>query len=142
MEILRKALYGLLYYLLKAINSVDKVDGHERRMLEEDDDETQCISIFFGDLYISCPFCGEDVPGVSLGIHTVEDTENEPEDDLPNLTQLGVIGYPCGDIVYSPCLTEKIAAIMNAHETDTVRLSMFHNLVACEEHGVDYPNQS
>lgn len=98
--------------------------------------------IDFGMLAICCPKCEQECTGVFVGMTTLEDERIEPLDGLPPLTQMGVVAYPCGDIFCSACLTERIALILNARDTHSLKLGMFHNLISCEEHGVDYPGQS
>lgn len=97
--------------------------------------------ISFGMVAIDCPGCHVSFGGVSVGLTTAE-SEEPSEDGLPNLMQMGVVAYPCGHVFGSPCLTDKVARILNARDEDSLRLGMFHNLISCEEHGVEFPEQS
>ena len=99
--------------------------------------------VYFGMLTISCPRCDTECGGVFLAMTTLEDDDPDQEiGELPNMMQVGVVAYPCGDLFATPCLTEKVAKILNAREEGKLRVSMFHNLISCEEHGVEYPGQS
>lgn len=105
------------------------------------EDTSQAVEVLFypidfGMLGIDCPNCNAECTGVFVGMTTVED-EYEPEtvDGLANLVQMGVVQYPCGHIFVSPCLTDKIARILNDRENNELRLEAFVNLIECDEHG-------
>jgi hypothetical protein len=102
--------------------------------------------IDFGMLGISCPKCNMETSGVFVGMTTLDLVEQEEvimvENPLDAMVTVGVVAYPCGDIYCSPCLATKVGEILNARETDSLRLHMFMNLISCEEHGVAYPEQS
>jgi len=95
-------------------------------------------SVYMGNAVISCPQCSEPTEEVLMGLATLEDSEEERgEDGLPNMIQMGVISFPCGDTFCSACFTNKVANILNAKEEGRLQLSMLINLVECEEHGSD-----
>lgn len=93
--------------------------------------------IDLGDFQIECPQCGERDHAILVGLALNQDQESE-EGDLFPLTAMGMVAYPCGDILYSPCLTDKVARILNASDTHTLRFEMVKDLARCDVHGVSH----
>jgi hypothetical protein len=102
---------------------------------EDPDTSTITLREFdLGDLMIKCPNCDEDDHVFLVGLTLYQSDEDKA--DHFDITTVGMIAYTCGCIVHSICLTDKVAAILDASEAHTLTIDMLTNLDRCEEHGV------
>lgn len=85
-----------------------------------------------GDFQIECPHCGERDDTFLVGLSLWQYDEEEHYD----ITTVGMLAFTCGEIIYSACLTDKVAGILNASDNYTLTFDMLTNLMVCEEHGV------
>lgn len=100
-----------------------------------DDGQVTLREFDLGDVLIECPECGEVDNIFLVGIALYQDDEDNEEETF-DITTIGMIAYACGDVVYSICLTDKVAAILNASDNHTLTLDMLANINTCDEHGV------
>jgi hypothetical protein len=89
--------------------------------------------IHLGDLSIPCPLCDSEVDLIQVGMGSVEDRETG-EGEFNDVIQIGVVYYLCGHVLYSPCLVNRVALILNAEESGALPPMLFDNLTYCEEH--------
>lgn len=88
----------------------------------------------FGDLEMECPQCNTLSNEIAIGIGLAEDKESG-EGEINDIQSIGVVTYPCGHAIYSRCLTDKIAIILNEGDKGHLFPEMFAHLTYCEEHG-------
>jgi hypothetical protein len=89
--------------------------------------------IHLGDLSIPCPLCDTEVDLIQVGMGSVEDRDSG-EGDFNEVVQLGVIYYLCGHVIYSPCLVDKVATILNAEDIGKLAPKLFDDLHYCKTH--------
>jgi hypothetical protein len=97
--------------------------------------------IHFGDLSIPCPLCGSEVDNIMVGMGTVEDADNS-EGPVNDLYSIGVLYYPCGHVIHSMCLADKVANILNAEDIGKLEPGLFQDITYCAVHGGDDNGES
>lgn len=144
--LLAKLIEVLNVVVFKLVNwrdrGADFIEDEEEPEVNQDEatnpDDTQITlrEIEFGDAQIKCPECGDIdyVFLVGLGVSQYDDEDNE--EDTFDIDTVGMVAYTCGDIVYSKCLTDKVAAILNASDSGVLTIDMLDNINTCEEHGI------
>lgn len=109
--------------------NLDKVD-------DPDDTQVTLREIDLGDIQVECPECGEIDCTILLGLGVSQFDDQDNENDTFDIHTVGMVAYTCGCVVYSKCLTDKVAAILNASDNRCLTINMLNGLNTCEEHGV------
>jgi hypothetical protein len=94
--------------------------------------EVALQQVYFGQIVVECPQCSYETEEVGMGITTIEHVYEDDDDDkdsgLPNMVQMGIIVYPCGHLVHSPHLTDKVIGILNARDLGHLKPEMIKDL--------------
>jgi hypothetical protein len=104
--------------------------------LNPDDTQISLREIDLGDLLIECPECGDRDHLFLLGIGVSQSDDDDNEADTFEVSTVGMVAYTCGCIVFSPCLTDKVGAILNASDNHALTVDMLDKINRCDEHGV------
>jgi len=139
-EVLNVVVFKLVNWRDRGADFIEDEEDEPPVNLDEviDPDDTQITlrEIELGDVQVKCPECGDidNLFLVGLGVSQYDDEDNK--EDTFDLDTVGMVAYTCGDIVYSKCLTDKVAAILNASDNDVLTIDMLDKINTCEEHGV------
>lgn len=104
----------------------------------DDPDDTQITmrELDLGDLMIRCPDCGDRDHLFLVGLGVMQHDEEDSKEDTFDISTVGMVAYTCGCVVYSACLTDKVASILNASDNHSLTIDMLDGINKCEEHGV------
>lgn len=123
----------------------DEMDEPEYSPDKAEDPDTGIITLRefdLGDIYIECPECGDKDTIVCVGLCLSQyDDEEDQDAQTFEVMTVGMVAYVCGDIVHSQCLTDKVAAILNAADNHSLTIEMLANINTCDEHGVLYTEE-